>query len=421
MLGRFRRLLLTLRRQLRKLGLRVTLYAALAVVVAVAGTLLAPFLPEKLTGLVKPEAVMPVLDILASSMLAVSTFSLGVMVSAQNGASDRATPRIHRLMLDDRTTQSVLAVFVGAFVYALTAILLFRTGLYPEEVAVLVMGVTIVVVVLVVVAMLRWIDHLSSLGSLDQSLRIATEAARASLDSHARRPALRAVPLTGDVILPDRVTPVPAQESGYVQYVDVAAMEACLPGVSRAYVTRAPGAHVLAGQPLALVSGSVDDEVLQRIAGAFVTGQIRTSEQDPEFGIMTLSETASRALSPGINDPGTAIEAIERLQTLLWDYARNDAPPDPPRANRVFLPVPGADRLIDAAFGAISRDGAGTIEVAIELRKALLTLAVSPNDALNAAARAMADHALAHAEAALVLDVERDRLRAIGTPSDARW
>lgn len=421
MLGKIRRLLVGLRRQLRKLGFRVTLYALLAVAVAVAGTVLAPFLPDELTSLIKPGAVMPVLEILASSMLAVSTFSLGVMVSAQNGASDRATPRIHRLMLNDRTTQSVLAVFVGAFVYALTAILLFHTRLYSDEAAVLVMSVTVVIVVLVVVAMLRWIDHLSWLGSLDQSMRIATDSARASLANHARRPALRAVPLTQEVILPDTVTPVPARDSGYVQFIDVTAIEDCLPGVSRAYVTHAPGRHVLAGQPLALVSGGVDEKVLLKISDAFVTGQIRTSEQDPEFGIMTLSETASRALSPGINDPGTAIEAIERLQTLLWDFARTDGPADPPRAPRVFVPVPGTDRLIEAAFGALARDGASTIEVAVELRRALLTLARSPNDSLNASARAMADHALAYSEASLPLEAEKDRLRAVDMRGDARW
>ncbi|WP_165354598.1 DUF2254 domain-containing protein [Tropicimonas sp. IMCC6043] len=419
MMGILRRLLVGLRRQFRRLGLRVALYAALAVAVALAGALIAPVMPAAFTGLIKPEAVMPVLDILASSMLAVSTFSLGVMVSAQNGASDRATPRIHRLMLADRTTQSVLAAFVGAFVYALTAILMFRTGLYPDEVAVLVMGVTIAVVVLVVVAMLRWIEHLSWLGSLDESMRIATEDARTSLANHARQPALRAVPLTDDVVLPGSVTPVPARDSGYVQFIDVAAIEACLPGVSRAYVTRAPGRHVLAGQPLALVSGQIGDAALRGIADCFVTGQIRTSEQDPEFGIMTLSETASRALSPGVNDPGTAIEAIERLQTLLWDYARDDAPAKPPRATRVFLPVPGADRLIEAAFGAIARDGAGVIEVAMELRRALLTLAQSPNVAINEAARALSDHALDHAEAALVLETEKERLRSVGKKTDA--
>ena len=203
------------------------------------------------------------------------------MVSAQNAASDRATPRIHRLMLEDRTTQSVLASFVGAFVYALTAIILFRTGLYPDEVAVLVMGVTIAVVMLVVVAMLRWIDHLTWLGSLDQSLSIATERARASLLAHARRPALRAVPLTEDVVLPDQLTPVPAATSGYVQIVDVEGIEACLPGVSRAYISRAPGRHVLAGQPLALVSGQVEAADLRAIAGCFVTGHVRPAGRPP--------------------------------------------------------------------------------------------------------------------------------------------
>ncbi|MFV0408342.1 MAG: DUF2254 family protein [Paracoccus sp. (in: a-proteobacteria)] len=150
-----------------------------------------------------------------------------------------------------------------------------------------------------------------------------------------------------------------------------------------------------------------------RIADCFVIGTTRTSEQDPEFGIMNLSETASRALSPGINDPGTAIEAIERLSNLLWGYANSKDQAQKPAITRVFVRVPGADQLIRAAFAATARDGAGTIEVAIDLRRALLALSQSRDEAINAAAEAMASEALDYSSAALILDAEKERLKSV--------
>ena len=163
--------LFILKRLYRKLWLRVTLYALASLIAAGAGSVADLFLSDQLIGLVKPGAVMPVLTILASSMLAVSTFSLNVMVSAHRTAAQIATPRVHRLLLEDTTTQAVLAAFVGAFVFSLTSIVLFQSGIYDDSAAIVVMGVTVLVVVLVIAAILRWIEHLSTLGSLDDSLR----------------------------------------------------------------------------------------------------------------------------------------------------------------------------------------------------------------------------------------------------------
>lgn len=408
--GFLRRPLILIRRLYRTLWMRVSLLALLSFVAAGLAALAEGLLPAQLAARIGPDAVMPVLTILATAMLAVSTFSLNIMVSAHRTAAGNATPRIHRLLLADTTTQNVLATFIGAFVYALSAIILFRIGLYPPDAAFVVMAVTILVVVLVVVAILRWIEHLSRLGSLDDSMQIAAAQAEAGLAMLERKPGLGANPLTDATVLPMELTPVSASASGYVQIVDVAGIEACLEGGACAYVARAPGHHVLRGEPLVAVSGHLGDEARAQIAAAFVLGDQRSVEQDPEFGLLMLSEISSRALSPGVNDPGTAIEVITRLETLLWDYATRDITPDPVRCPRVFLPVPSSERLIEASFAATARDGAGTIEVALQLRQALLALSRAPDDGIAKAAGAMARYALDHARGALKLDADRTRL-----------
>lgn len=402
--------LMLLRRAWRRLGVRVAGFALLAGIAALAAPAVEPWMPERLASRIGPDAVMPVLTILASSMLAVSTFSLNVMVAAHRAAAANATPRIHRLLLEDTTTQSVLAAFIGAFVYALTTIILFRAKFYGSETAVVVMGVTIFVVAMVVVAMLRWIEHLSQLGSMDDSMAVAYDRARRSLIARTREPALGANPLDGNTVMPERTTPVPALRSGYVQLADLGRLQECAGKSASIYITHAPGQHVLRGQPIAQVGGTVSDATLDRIAHCFVIGGIRTHEQDPAFGLTTLSEIASRALSPGVNDPGTAIEVVTRLGTLLWDYATNDSQPKPPRFSRVFLPVPRDVDMVDAAFSATARDGAAQIEVARALRRVLLALTEAPAKDLAQAASDMADRARDHAQLALKLESEKDAL-----------
>lgn len=406
------RFLTLLRRTSRRLWVRVAGFALLAVLSVAIASALSWLVPNTLTEPLGPDALMPVLTILASSMLAVSTFSLNVMVSAHRAAAAQATPRVHRLLLEDTTTQNALGVFIGAFVYSLTAIILFRTHFSRPEAAVIVMGVTVVVVTLVILAMLRWIDHLSRLGSVDHALDVTEHRTAAVLRRHANRPDLGANPMTPDTILPGSVTSLPAPKSGFIQVIDMGALDDCTrrAGVN-IYIARGPGQVVLQGREMAQISGSPSDDLLHQIANCFLIGDMRSFEQDAEFGLTVLSEISSRAMSPGVNDPGTAIEAISRMERLLWDWAYRLPDAEPPCYPHIFLHGATADDLVTAAFAATARDGAGTYEVAKHLMDALQALRLCENDPLTQAAETMQARLLDHAEKALPLSQDFGQLK----------
>lgn len=400
-----------LRRMSQKLWVRVGLFALLSVLTLPLAIFVERFLPRDVATLFDKQAVMPVLQILASSMLTVSTFSLGIMVSAHRAAAGQATPRVHRILIRDTTTQTVIATFIGAFVYSLSAIMMFQADLYGEGAPVVVMGITLLIVGLMTVAMLRWIAHLSELGSMDATMEATTRLAAQSLYRFHQSPALGGTPMNGDTVWPENLTALPAPKSGFLQAIDAVALDKqCATPGNMVYVAQRPGKLVLAGEPLARISGQVTTEMMVAMTRAFVIGAKRTYDQDAAFGLLVLSETASRALSPGINDPGTAIEALTELEKLLWDFSRKD-PAEPPRCPRIFVPELGDEALIDSAFAAIARDGASQIEVAIHLQKALKQLARCGRDDLSAAATAMSELAMAHANAALRLDAEKERLQ----------
>ncbi len=402
---------LKLLRYSRRLWVRVSLMAFLALAASGGAMLFEDFIPEALRQRFSPEAVLPVLSILATGMLAVSTFSLNVMVTAHHAAASQATPRAHRILLADPITQTVLATFIGAFVYALSAIILFRANLYAEGSAVMVMAVTVLVVVLVILAMLRWIDHLSNLGSMDATLRATEAETRSSLMQTRRAPALTATTMTADTVIADHARPVPAPRSGYLQVISLPRIATALPGPqAQVWLHERPGHFILKGQPIGYAAG-LDDAQIIGVQKGLIIGEFRTFEQDATFGLLVLAEIASRALSPGINDPGTAIDVIATQEKLLWEWARTERGDAPPSYPQIFLPEIKPENLIESAYASIARDGAGMLEVQRRLLHALHALQDAPEARLAQAARAMADRARDYSESALVLKTEKTRMR----------
>ena len=110
--------------QSRKLWVRVIIFGSLALIGLGLARVGAVFLPNSLTGSVNIASVDRLFQIISNSMLAVTTFSLSVMVTVYRATSTQWTPRIHRLMLEDRTTQNTLATFIGTYVYATVGIVL---------------------------------------------------------------------------------------------------------------------------------------------------------------------------------------------------------------------------------------------------------------------------------------------------------
>ena len=397
-------------RFVRKLWVRVALISLLALVASGLAMTIESILPESLRQRFSPDAVMPVLKILASGMLAVSTFSLNVMVTAHHAAAQQATPRAHRILLADPITHTALATFIGAFVYSLSSIILLQAGLHAEDSAVILMGVTVLVVVLVILAMLRWIDHLSDLGSMDATLNTTDTEARTSLMTTRHSPALTATPLTGDTVIPPDADPLPAPRSGYLQVMNLPYIDDCLPGdAARVWLSTPPGTFVLKGQTVGHVSGLTDAQI-EQVQGGLTIGEFRTFEQDATYGLLVLSEIASRALSPSLNDPGTAIDVVSRQERLLWEWGTTPRSDATPTYSRIFVTEVSPESLMEFAFAGVARDGAGFLEVQRRLLHALDALQDAGNDRLASAARDWAKHTYDYGQSALAIEWERTQM-----------
>ena len=187
-----------------------------------------------------------------------------------------------------------------------------------------------------------------------------------------------------------------------------------------------PGTFCAPGRALAYVtadSGDLTGVDTDGIGAAFTVGDTRTFENDPRFGLIVLSEIASRALSPAVNDPGTAIDVIGTLVRLFarWAAPLEGGDASPARCGRVQVPELSVRDMFDDAFSAIARDGAGTIEVVVRMQKAFESLASIGPGPMRESAIAHARLALARAEKKLELPDDLELVRRSATCADAAW
>ena len=344
-------------------------------------------------------------------MLAVTTFSLSTTVSAYSAATSNVTPRATRLLIEDTTTQNTLAVFVGSFLYSLVAIITLSMGAYGERGRVVLFATTLLVVLLIVVTLVRWIDYLLKLGRVGETTHEVEQAARAALEQRRRLPHLGGVPREPGAELPAGATPVFPAEIGYVQHIDMGALSGlCNEHDLIAHVAALPGTFVDRGRPLLHVTGDANAETHDALRDAFSIGEDRSFDQDPRFGLSVLAEVASRALSPGINDPGTAIDVIGRSVRLMAIWAQDDdRPADPPSLPSVHVPGIDIAEMFEDMYSPIARDGAANAEVQIRLQKAFGALARLPDPRYAGPARMHSAIALERARMAMPLahDVRR--------------
>ncbi|GAC1039325.1 DUF2254 domain-containing protein [Pseudomonas sp. No.117] len=381
----------------RRLWFRATLFSLAGVATALLALLLRDHIPATLPAKVGADAVDKILTIIASSMLAVTTFSLSTMVTAYNAAASSVTPRAYPLLLEDSTTQNALATFLGSFLFSLVGIIALSTGLYGDNGRVVLFAVTLVVILLIVFTLLRWIDHLSRLGQLDATSDSIEAAAQRSLERWLSIPHLGGVAAPRDQAPAGR--PVLADRTGYLQRVDMPLLADLCGEQGRLRLAVLPGAFVDPAQPLLWVEGLAPERD-ERLRAAFILDARRLHDQDPRFGLTVLGEIATGALVPSRSDSGTAIAILGRAQRLLTSLTEVREPVEP-HYPRIEVPELSLDDLFDDFFLPVGRDAAPLVEVGMRLQKSLARLAVQGDVRMKRECLRHSRLALARAEAAL--------------------
>ncbi len=393
----------------RRLWFRTTLISVLAVISALIAVFAEPYIPYEISASIGAEAVDHILTIIASSMLAVTTFSLSTMVAAYSAATSNVTPRATKLLIEDKQSQNVLATFVGSFLFSFVAIITLSMGAYGERGRVILFVVTIFVVLLIVVTLLRWIDYLTRLGRVGETTKAVEKATESALRRRRREPYLGGLPADERELSSDWIS-IEAPFIGYIQFIDMQKLQEVGERLeSTINVAAHPGSFMDGRKPLAFARSS-DGDIHRAIQNAFSLSRERSFDQDPRFGMSVLSEIASRSLSSAINDSGTAIDVIGRTVRLLaiWN---EPVELEQVRFSHVRVPPIKLSDLFDDIYKPIARDGAAIAEVQIRLQKAFAAFAAFDDPRFRVEAVRHSRMALQRSEEALTLPEDKELVR----------
>lgn len=261
------------------------------------------------------------LGAIASSTIGVAGTLFSITIAALTLASNQMGPRLLRNFMRDRGNQMTLGVFLGTFGYSLIVLRSVRGG--EDEAFVPALGVTLglVLAAVCVALLIYFIHHVANRINVDTVIDLVHDDVLSDME---RLTLTEACPEIADEIDWEAATPVCLDKSGYLQQLDADALvdwAADHDCVIR--LLRRPGEFVFPHAPFALVSPAVEgaeEAIWSRIALSRQGG----SPADFTFPIAQLVEVAVRALSPGINDPRTAVSVLNRLgSALAWLSTRH--------------------------------------------------------------------------------------------------
>jgi uncharacterized membrane protein len=337
-----------------------------------------------------PDGARSVLSTIAGSMITVAGVVFSITIVVLTLASSQFGPRLVRNFMNVRANQMVLGTFVATFIYG---VLILRTvNAVPGKIFVPGLSVTMAIVM-----------SLLSLGVLIFFIHSVSESIQAqNIIARVRRDLEKAVdrifpemigqaedlshgPIQRDYDIPatcDRdVCQVKASSSGYLQAVDGdALMKLATRENLLIHLGYRPGNFITRGGCLVTIwpGEKVDEALSKKINDIFIVGPERTLEQDVEFAISQLVEIAVRALSPGINDPITAITCIDWIGAALCQLTDRKMPPahryDERNRLRVICKPFAFEGMLDAAFNMIRQNAYTVASVSIHLLETIATV-----------------------------------------------
>lgn len=379
----------------RSLGFRVGLFGLLGVVAILGAMLVDPLVPDGMAERFGQKAsLVGLLTILASSLLAVATFSLGAMVTAYTSLSTSATPRTEGLVVSDPQTQTSLATFAGGFLYAIVGLAALGPGLLDAAERSFLFFVTLAMIGVVAWTLVRWIALLGKIARVGHAVAEVERITTEQIVVEARSPHRGALAALPSYVEGQPVATLPATRSCFVRNVDLEAAQVIAADLDCVVeVVVRPAELVLLGDPVLRVHGARAVEAVSRLDDCLSTATTRSYDGDPRHGLVVLGEIGAKALSPGVNDPGTAIAALQAGLRVIqcWDREREADPTV--SFDRVVVSAFDPADLVDDVFTPIARYGAGDLSVSVQLQRALGGLARAEGP-LGVAAQEMADRSL---------------------------
>jgi len=311
---------------------------------------------------------------LLNGVVSITTLTLTVTIVSLQLASSQYSPRLMKRYLRDRSIQFTVAFFLFSFAFTLPVSFAIRTAsdTDDEQVPQLALSIVVVVSMLALVALVYFVFHVTRSVRVENVLsRIADEVIQ-GLDAGLRLSDGEMPQPHGDA------RTVPARQSGFMTGCDRDALAADFEDGDEVWFVVGVGDYVVAGSELCLVTGGsrLDEQILRHVNVA----PERDGSSEVAFGIRQITDVGVKALSPGVNDPTTAITSIHTATRTLVAAAqrmRDRRSEVDGASRRVHVPVPSWNELVADTVGQFAVYGRNDPQVMRTLTTSLERLADS--------------------------------------------
>ena len=369
------------------------------------------------------DGARSLLGSVAGSMISVAATAFSITIVALQLAASNFGPRLLRNFMHDTGNQIVLGTFISTFIYCL---LVLRTihgegDGYEKYVPQLSVTLGTLLAIISIGVLIYFIHHASTIIQASHIIQNVSEDLHSAIErlfpkkigygEPEYRQGVEEIPISFE----EEALPIRASGTGYLQAIDDEELMkiACKHNLLIRLQTR-PGKFLVQGGDLVLVfpGEKVNKKLTKQINDAFIWGKERTEQQDVEFPIDQLVEIALRAISPGINDPFTAIRCIDRISAGLCHLVQRDFPSpyryDKNKKLRFIAKGVDFQGLVERAFNQIRQYGKSDAGVTIRLLEAIATIATYTNNSkYQASLRHHADMILQDSREALSQEQDR--------------
>ena len=315
----------------------------------------------------QPESAQALLSTIAGSIIGIAGVSFSITIVAVSFASGAFGPRLIGNFMRDRGNQTSLGVFIGSFLYTLLILrsvqsadgITMSTQAISEFVPHLSISVSVGLVIVCMFFFIYFIHHVPEtinieriIARLGDALKDEVSTRFPKLDGEPKKSSGidQNWPETADT---EKMVKIKYVAEGYIQAIDMRTLRRLADkNALLIKIVKRPGAFVTTHSTIMHVwpDHECNNALKRELSACIATGDVRTINQNIEFIADQLIEIIARALSPGVNDPFSAIACLNWLQVGILAFAETEAGDKKQTIERVYAAPLSFDEFVTAIF-----------------------------------------------------------------------
>ncbi|MGZ5303899.1 MAG: DUF2254 domain-containing protein, partial [Bacteroidia bacterium] len=337
-----------------------------------------PFLNWAITK--DPGQASIIITTLLAGLISITVFSFSMMMVVINQASTQFTPRVIHYITRNRENQFVLGFYIGTILYYIILLLNYTRKEQEYIVPTLAFSVAIISGIISLLLFVRFIHTISLSVQVNNIILLIYRTVKSRL-IRLHKESGQYDPAQVEKIRKDNKWHVyKSPQSGYIQSVINGAEKALQNHDTVLRLDLPAGEYVLEGNPLYYLNKKVDEDSEKELSAYFEFDVITNVKEHSHYAFVQLTEVACKALSPGINDPGTARMCIDYLTDIL--LLRSHLPDDELRSDadgntRILLSHYSYKDIIKSTFTPIRHYGHTDVQILKRLLSSLHKLALN--------------------------------------------